>query len=147
VSVPVRPVPLLLAVPLNETVPFPVPDEPDVIDNQPAFDDAVHAQPAPAVTVTEPLPPATTTVTVVGATVNVHGTASWLTVNVWPAIVSVPVRDAPVFAPTVKPTGPLPVPDAPELTTIHDAFDVAVHAQPAAAVTVADPVPPAAPTF
>ena len=146
VSVPVRTAPLLFTVALTDTVPFPVPDEPDVMDNQPAFDDAVHAQPAPAVTVTGPLPPATPTITVVGATVNVHGTPSWLTVNVWPAIVSVPVRDGPVFAATVKPTGPLPVPDAPEVTTIHDAFEVAVHVQLAAAVTIADPVPPAAPT-
>ena len=64
-----------------------------------------------------------------------------MTVNVWPAIVSVPVRDAdPVFAPTLYVTVALPVPLAPAVTDSHPVFVVAVHVQPALAVTVTVPV-------
>jgi hypothetical protein len=65
-----------------------------------------------------------------------------LTVNVWLAIVIVPLRAAPVFAATVKPTDPLPVPLAPEVTVIQAALVVAVHAQLAGAVTSTEPVAP-----
>jgi hypothetical protein len=64
-----------------------------------------------------------------------------VTVNVWPAIVSVPVRDnADVFAPTPYVTVPSPVPFAPLVTDSHAVFVVAVHVQPALAVTVTVPV-------
>ena len=63
--------------------------------------------------------------------------------NVWPAIVSVPVRAlVPVFAVALKLTEPLPVPEAPAVTVSHAALLVADQVQPAAAVT-AD-VPPLA---
>ena len=66
--------------------------------------------------------------------------------KVRPAIVSVPLRLAvAVFAATLNPAVPGPVPDAPLVTVIHDALVVAVHAQPAPAVTPVLPVPPAAP--
>jgi hypothetical protein len=75
------------------------------------------------------------------------------TVNVWPAIVSVPVRGAAgpgpelEFAATLNVTVPLPVPDAPPVTEIHDAPLAADHVHvPADAVTVTDPPPPALPT-
>ena len=43
--------------------------------------------------------------------------------NVWPAMVIVPVRwFEPVLAATVKPTVPLPVPGAPEVMLIHEAL-------------------------
>jgi hypothetical protein len=42
---------------------------------------------------------------------------------------------------------PFPVPDAPEVTASQAALALAVHAQPAPAVTVADVDPPAASTF
>ena len=64
-----------------------------------------------------------------------------MTVNVWPAIVSVPVRDnAEVFAPTPYVTVPSPAPFAPLVTDSHAVFVVAVHVQPALAVTVTVPV-------
>jgi len=80
----------------------------------------------------------------------VHGAtnAAWLTVNVWPAIVSVPVRAAPALAATVKLTEPPPLPDAPAVIVIQSGLlDVAVQAQPAAAVTVVEPEPPALSAF
>jgi hypothetical protein len=65
-----------------------------------------------------------------------------------PAIVSVPVRAAPVFAATRYATAPLPAPDAPAVIVIHAAFDVAVHAQVAGvAVTLTLPFDASAPTF
>jgi hypothetical protein len=66
-------------------------------------------------------------------------------VNVDPAMVSVPLRVLVVaFAATLKPTVPEPDPDAPEVIVIHGAPLVAFHTQPADAVTVLLPVPPAA---
>lgn len=61
--------------------------------------------------------------------------------SVWPAIVSVPLRAAPVFAVTVYVTAPFPEPDAPRVIATHDTFDVAVQAQPpsASTATVFDP--------
>jgi hypothetical protein len=50
------------------------------------------------------------------------------------------------LAATLKPTGPLPVPFAPDVIVTHEALLVAVHAQPAPAVTVTVPVLAAAPT-
>jgi len=65
-------------------------------------------------------------------------------VNVWPAIVIVPVRGAPVaFAWTVNSTVSLPDPLAPFVTVTQAALVAAVHAQPAPAVTVTVPDPPA----
>jgi hypothetical protein len=78
----------------------------------------------------------------------VHDAAAWFTENVWPAIVSVPVRDVVLgFAAALKATVPPPLPLAPLVTVSQDVLLLtAVHAQPASAVTVVDPVPPAAAT-
>ena len=66
-----------------------------------------------------------------------HGAAAWVTVNVWPAIVTVPTRTVVVgFAATVMLTAPLPLPLAPPVTVIHGALLTAVHQQPLEAVTV-----------
>jgi hypothetical protein len=70
----------------------------------------------------------------------------WFTVNVRPAIVSVPDRPAPVVAATVKFTLPSPVPLAPDVTVIHGTLLFDVHAQPALAVTDTVPLPPDAGT-
>ena len=71
--------------------------------------------------------------------------AACVTVNVAPAIVSVPVRVVvAVLAATLKDVVPLPKPIAPPVTVIHDALLAADHAQPRPAVTVLLPVPPAA---
>jgi hypothetical protein len=54
-----------------------------------------------------------------------------VTVNAKPAIVTVPVRAAPVFEATLNVTEPFPVPVAPATTVIHGASLVAVREQPA----------------
>jgi hypothetical protein len=72
-----------------------------------------------------------------------HGMPAWVTVNVLPAIVTVPVRgDTDVFAAELKLTEPLPAPDAPAVTVSQLSLLTAVHAQPAGAVTATVPVPP-----
>jgi hypothetical protein len=80
------------------TVPLPVPPAAES-DSHPLLlplTAADHAHDASlAVTVTLPEPPAAGSVSDGGATVKVHGgagAASWLTVNVWPATVTVPLR-------------------------------------------------------
>jgi hypothetical protein len=80
----------------------------------------------------------------------VHGggaAAACVTVNVWPATVNVPVLAAPLFDAMLNATDPLPLPEAPLVIVIHDAFDVALHAQPDAVVTAVDPLPPVASTL
>jgi len=108
---------------------------------------AVHAQPARAApTRTVPLPPAAPKFCDEAVTMNVHGSASCVMVNVCPAIVSVPVRWAPGFVDAKNATAPLPTPDAPEVTVIQFAFDVAVHAQPLPADMATLPVDTPKPT-
>jgi hypothetical protein len=68
----------------------------------------------------------------------------WLTVNVRPAIVSVPDRAGPLVAATLKVTLPAPLPFAPAVIVIHGALFDAVHAQPPPAATDTVPVPPVA---
>ena len=71
-----------------------------------------------------------------------------VTVTVCPPAVTVAFRDAVVvLAAAVTPTVPLPDPLAPLVTVSHVALLVAVHVQPAPAVTVTLPVPPAASTL
>ena len=68
-------------------------------------------------------------------------------VNVWAAIVTVPVRAAPVFAAADTATVPLPVPEPPLVIVIHDgASDIAVHVQAGPAVTITEAGPPPAAT-
>jgi hypothetical protein len=69
VSVAVRAAPVLAAA-LKLTVPFPVPFPPDVIVSQDALLAAVQAHPAPAVTLTLPVPPPAGTLPLGGAIEN-----------------------------------------------------------------------------
>ena len=109
-----------------------------------AVDDA-HVQPDCVVTVIVPLPPDCATVRASGLTVNVHAAAASVTVNVFPAIVTVPDRVAvAVFAAAVNPTLPAPLPLAPLEIVTHDVAVVAVQPQPVVVVTVTVPLPPAA---
>ena len=62
--------------------------------------------------------------------------ACCVTENVWPAIVTVPVRDAPVFAAALTVTVPLPEPELAPLNVSQLACLVDVHAQPVPAVTL-----------
>ena len=66
-----------------------------------------------------------------------------MTVTVWPATVTVPLREAPVvFAATVKLLDPRPVIDAPLVIVIQLALLTAVHAQLEPVVTAMLPVVP-----
>jgi hypothetical protein len=144
--VPLRAVPVLTAT-LNATVPLPAPDAPLVTVSQGTLAAAVQAHdPAEAVTVVDPVPPVSDTDCAPGAIANVHGGgggAACDTVNVCPAMVSVPLRAVPGLAAALNAIVPLPVPEAPLVTVSQGALAVAVHAHDAAeAVTVVEPVPP-----
>jgi hypothetical protein len=148
VSVPVREAPMF-ATTLNPAVPLPVPVAPDVTRSHGTLLLAVHAHALVVVTVTVPVPPVAGTFWLVGLIEYVHGAtnAAWLTVNVWPAMVAVPVRAAPVLAATLISTEPFPVPDAPDVTVIHGTPLAAVHAHAAVVVTATVAVFAAALTF
>jgi hypothetical protein len=101
----VWPVVLVLAGALNATAPGPVPLAPDVTVSHDALLLAVHAQPLVAVMVTEPVPPADGSDWLFADSAYEQESTSWVTVNVPPAIVIVPVRaDGVVFAAILKPT-------------------------------------------
>jgi hypothetical protein len=74
-------------------------------------------------------------------------TAACVTVKVWPATVSVPVREPAVLTAAAKVTDPFPVPEAADVIDSQDALLLAVHVQPLAVVTPTVPVPPRAGTF
>jgi hypothetical protein len=83
-------------------VPLPVPLAPAVTVIQLALLVAVQLQPEPAVTATLAAPPVNVALGLVGETPNVQGAAACVTVIVWPAAVSVPVRPlVAVFAATL----------------------------------------------
>src|SRR5438132_11523361 len=69
-----------------------------------------------------------------------------MTVNGCPAIVSMPVRAAPLFALTLNVIVPAPVPDIPASIVIQGSLAEAIHAQVLPALTVTLPVPPMAST-
>src|SRR5690349_8817248 len=140
VTVPERATPVL-AEAVTPTVPFPLPLAPDAIVSHGVLLEAVHAQPAPAVTLTFDDPPAAGIVRLAGANPN-EQPLPWVTVKVCPAIVSVAERDPPVVAAALYATVPLPVPLAPDVIVSHDALLVAVQAHPAALVSATLPVPP-----
>ena len=145
VSVPVRLVVTVFAATSNVTEPLPDPVAPAVTVIHAALLAAVHAQPVAAVTLLPPLPPAAVKDWPTGEIDGAQEAAAWVTVNVAPAMVRVPVRiDATVFAATSKVTEPFPDPGVPLMTAIHAALLAAVQLQPVAAVTVLLPPPPAA---
>ena len=130
INVPVRVFPSLRAT-VNRTVPSPTPLCPDVIVIQDTWLVAVHAQPSVASTSTLLFPPPFLKSLLFRESSKLHTRRSCDTVNVRPAMVSVPVRvELPVLGATLKLTFPFPLPLAPEVTVIHDALLVAVHAQP-----------------
>jgi hypothetical protein len=140
VSVPDRSVPSLDAA-ANRTSPFPLLLSPLPIVSHEALLLAVQAQPPGAVTDTVPPPPDGGTAALDGEIVNVQPWP-WLTVNVRPATVRVPVRAGPVVDAARNATLPLPVPFAPLVIVSHDALLDAVHAQPGPVVTPTVPLPP-----
>ena len=68
--------------------------------------------------------------------------ASCATVTVWPAIVSVALRAAPVLALAINITVPEPVAPAPLVTVRNVALLTAVHAHVSTVVTTTEPDPP-----
>jgi hypothetical protein len=146
-SVAVRAVTLVFGWAANETVPDPVPVEPADIVTHAAPLAAVQVHPGVVVTVTVPLPPGAGSVALEGAIVYEQAAAACVTVNVLPPAVNVPVREVvAVFACTLYPTLPLPLPVPPAVMLIQLAPLVAVHPQPAGAVTLIVPPPPPATT-
>jgi hypothetical protein len=103
---------------------------------------AVQLQPAAAWTLKVREPPAAGTVVDSGDRVIVHD-CPWVTVNVRPAIVRVPLRAAPEFEATLNRTVPLPLPLLPCVIVSQGALLVADQAHPAEALTATSPVPPA----
>jgi len=144
--VPVRFLLLLAAAALNVTVPFPEPAAPPVMVIQSSLLTVVHVHETGAVTAMLPVPPVRASVWLVGLIWYLQMTACD-TVNVWPAMVIVPVRGAdPELAGTVNCTVPFPVPDAPLLIVIHASLLIAAHEHDEAVVTAIEtPAPPAAP--
>jgi hypothetical protein len=129
---------------------LPLPLAPDVMLIHEALLVVVHAQPLAVDTATgPPAPPAAARDSLVGVIENSHGAACpapCVTVNVSPAMVTVPVRVAPVFGATLNPTDALPVPLAFDVMVIQGEVVSAVHEQVAPADTVMVPVPPDPPT-
>ena len=82
------------------TIPLPIPAAPFVTRAHDTLDAAVHAHQPPVVTATVPLPPSAGDDALGGEIEKVQGAAACATVYVLPAIVSVPVRAAPMFAAT-----------------------------------------------
>jgi len=82
-------------------------------------------------------------VVVLSVNVQAGAAAAWFTVNVWVAMVAVPLRPPPVLAATVSATDPFPLPCVGE-TEIHEALLDAVHEHPAPADTLTMPLSPAA---
>src|SRR4051794_6321658 len=111
------------------TLPLPLPLLPEVIDSHGALLLAVHAQPGPADTLTFDEPPAAGMVTPAAPPPTWHPLVGF-TVNVWPPMVSVPVREPAWLAAALTCTVPLPLPLAPAVIDSHDALLVAVHVQP-----------------
>ena len=150
--------PAMLGSTRNSTVPLPLPPlAPAVIVIHPEGLATVHAQPDGADTAIDPVPPNAVSDALVGLSAYVHGggggggggggaaAADCVTVKVRPAIVNTPLRSAPVFAAAVKPTEPLPVPAAPDVTVSQaGALLTAVHAHVAVVVTPTCPDPPPA---
>lgn len=111
---PVRADPAEFAAALNVTEALPIPEAVPV-ESHVSLEAAVHAHPCGAVTLTDPLPPFAGTDPAEAEREYEHPTPDCVTVNVRPAMVSVPVREnADVFAAAVNDTEPLPLPDAGE---------------------------------
>jgi hypothetical protein len=90
----------VFCVKLNVTVPLPVPLAPDVTVIHDASLAAVHAHVLLVVTLVDAVPAAALTLTLFGEIEYEQTSAACVTVNVSPAIVRVPVREAPIFGST-----------------------------------------------
>lgn len=130
---------------LNVTVPSPLPVGVPFTVTQDALLEADHVHPAPAVTLTEPLPPVAGNVWLPGEMLYVHAAPAWLSVKVCPAAVIVPVLDVvSALGATVKPTIPGPFPDIPVVNVTQETVLTALHAHPLPVETAKEPFSPAA---
>jgi hypothetical protein len=103
-----------------------------------------QVQPDVVTTANVPVEPVAGAFTLVGVTEKLHAAPFWVTVNVCPAIVIVPVRGVvKLFAVTVTVTVPLPVP-AVGLRASHSALGVVVQVHVLPVVTVTSKVSPVA---
>lgn len=99
VSVALRAAAVVFADAVNAMLPDPVRPVPFETVTHAAPLEALHAHPAEAVTVTVPVPPDAASDWLPGVIAYEHGADGCVTVNVWPAIVTVPLREpAVVFA-------------------------------------------------
>jgi hypothetical protein len=146
VTVPVRDAVPAFAATLTFTLPFPLPEAPEVTVIHATLLCADHPHELPAVTPTVNVPPPEPADWLAGEMLNVQPGAAWVTVKVFPPAVILPVRDPPLLVMTLYATHPLPLPD-PDRIFSHDGEsldDVQVH--PAAAVIATLDAPPAAAT-
>jgi hypothetical protein len=146
VTVPPRGAGSVLAAMLTTTLPLPAPLPPLAIVSHGAFDVAVHEQ--FAVTLMVVVAASGPTVADEGAIEKLQvGAAAWFTVNVCPAIVTVPLRgDGSGLAAAATVTVPLPVPLDPLAMVSQGALLAALQLQEAAdAVTVTVAFPASAP--
>jgi len=134
----------LLGAARTVTLPLPEPLAPAVIVSHDAVVVAVQVQSAGAVTAIERVSPPTGDVRLVGlmaVTQGVVPTPACVIVTVRPATVRVPLRcDVAELAVAEKETVPLPVTGVGEVIDSQLLFALADHSQPAAAVTVIDPL-------
>jgi hypothetical protein len=143
VSVPDRGAPVVFAWTVNCTTPSPAPDVALVIVTHAALLAAVHEHPAPALTLTKPLPPAFPIGCDEALSAYVHPD-SCATDTLRPATVSVVLRAGPTFTPMFSTTAPLPVPLDPDVTVTQPTALAAVHVQAGAVTTSRPDDPPAA---
>src|SRR5262245_41740271 len=106
------------------TLPLPLPLAPETTLIHATDEAAVHAQSRAVLTSNVLAPPDGSILAPRGSSV-AEQLCPWLTVNVRPPIVSVPLRAGPSVAPTLKLTVPLPEPLAPSVTVIQSAWLVA----------------------
>jgi hypothetical protein len=103
---------------------------------------------AGASTLTVRAPPDTENCALAGDNTVTQEAAACVTVKVWPAMVSVPVRGLEFgLLATANPTAPLPEPEAPLVTVIQASLLTAVQLHPPGAVTLELPEPPPAAKF
>jgi hypothetical protein len=139
---PLRAVARGLAVTDTVMLPFPVPEGTPPIAIQAVLLVAVQAQPVGAVTAIDEFPATQSSETAVLESWNVHDVPAWVTVTVWPATVTVPVRGAAaIFGVTENCARPPPARLLPAVIAIHPALLIAVQEHPAAVLTVMVPVP------
>lgn len=137
----------MLAVTDMLTVPLPFPLAPlEIVSQLVLLLTAVHVQPVSVVTFVDAVPPPEMMFVVVDDRPYVQGAAPWLSVNVWPPIVSVPVRGAGLgLAAAANTIVPSPLPLVPDVMVSHvPALVTAVHVHPFGVSTAVELLPPPA---